>query len=312
MSGAAAELLGRAKIIQLATNGLGWRSYLRVHPAAELFPRKGAEDGYDEQRMFEESIKKDGLKVPILIWHNWENRSYITYVVDGVRRLDAMETQGLPIVENGKLVFDREVLDAEADPHQECFIRNFHRRNLSQAQKRQLIFDFVKRHYLAAQDRGVRPWSDRRLAEQFRCDHHLIAKVREELISTGEISPVEKTEGKDCKARKADRPTRWGPPAKCSFCHQHYTTLGRSADGRLRICSNCAYQQLRSMKTAVLASDTAELLPLLTQMGLVIDKARADADPPMRERLREIARYHAGFYAALGIAPPTFEVADAA
>ena len=91
MSGTAAELavgpepLGRAEIIHLATNGLGWRSYLRVHPAAELFPRKGADDGSEEQCMFEESIKKDGLKVPILIWHNWENRSYITYVVDGVR-----------------------------------------------------------------------------------------------------------------------------------------------------------------------------------------------------------------------------------
>ena len=58
------------------------------------------------------------------------------------------------------------------------------------------------------------------------------------------------------------------------------------------------------MRPAVLAGDTAELLPLLTKMGLGINAAIAAADPPMQEKLYLIACSYAGFYEALGMIPP--------
>jgi hypothetical protein len=294
------EPLASQELVQLVNGGLGWRSYLAIHPVASLFPRHGADDGADEQRMFEESVRKHGLRVPIVVWRKWEKQRYQQYIVDGIRRLDALEHLGQPIIENGELVVEVEMLSDEDDPYRECFIRNFLRRNLSAAQKRQLIFEFVKRHYLDAQRRGVQPWSDRRLAEVVGYDHHAIGYIRAELVSTGEISPVNKTEGKDRKARHTERPTRAAPTPKCSFCHQRFD-VAHSLDGKAQICAACAFEALRFLKKHALAADTAVLLPLLTNLGLDINEARAMADPSLR--LDRLASRLTDIFEVFGIEP---------
>ena len=73
-----------------------WRDVLKIHPAAELFPRMSD----DELRELAADIKAHGLKQPIVSW----SPGYVgdgekdrpRYVLDGISRLDAMELAGLP------------------------------------------------------------------------------------------------------------------------------------------------------------------------------------------------------------------------
>jgi len=42
-----------------------WRDDIKIHPAAELFPRMSGE----EMKVFRENIENNGMKVPIVILH---------------------------------------------------------------------------------------------------------------------------------------------------------------------------------------------------------------------------------------------------
>src|SRR5439155_13894339 len=110
-----------------------------------------------------------------------------------------------------------------ADPWLESVARNLFRRNLSSARKRDYLFELVTQHYHDAKRRGVVPQSNRELARRLRCRRGLIDYLVKELLATGTIEPVEKTKGKDGKARRvSDKPTRVPPPPKCSWCKQRY------------------------------------------------------------------------------------------
>jgi hypothetical protein len=69
-----------------------WRGVLPVHPAAELFPMMSRHELLE----LGNDIKKNGLKVPVILWSPNNGRDH--YLLDGRNRLDAMELVGLPTV----------------------------------------------------------------------------------------------------------------------------------------------------------------------------------------------------------------------
>jgi hypothetical protein len=73
-----------------------WRSVLRIHPAAELFPLMAS----DELRALGEDIKKNGLKSRIVFWKDGAAASASACLLDGRNRLDALEAVGEPLVKN--------------------------------------------------------------------------------------------------------------------------------------------------------------------------------------------------------------------
>src|SRR5262249_41665450 len=129
-------------------------------------------------------IKKNGLKVPVILWspHNGRDR----YLLDGRNRLDAMELVGLPTVyPNG--VFrgfsgDLNSQSVTKDPYAYVISTNIHPRHLTAEQRRELI----------AKVRKARPeQSNRQIAKQVRADDKTVAKVRKQLEGRSEIPNVE-------------------------------------------------------------------------------------------------------------------------
>jgi phenylpyruvate tautomerase PptA (4-oxalocrotonate tautomerase family) len=169
-----------------------WRDHLDVHPAAELFPPMSA----DDLKVFAEDIKKhDGMYMPVVL--------YGEALLDGRNRLDALALLGLLNIDGGRLAYRgadgirRYVPVHHAseplDPYEFALSLNLHRRHLTAEQKRELIAKVLK---------ATPEKSNRQIAEIVKTDKNNVAAVRKEKESTGEISPVEKTTGKDGKARK--------------------------------------------------------------------------------------------------------------
>ena len=66
-----------------------WRSVIKVHPAADLFPMMSPE----ELRALGEDIKMNGLKVPP---ETWLDEGGTEWLIDGRNRLDAFgERRGM-------------------------------------------------------------------------------------------------------------------------------------------------------------------------------------------------------------------------
>jgi len=72
-----------------------WREFFTPHPAAEVFHRRTTPE---QLRELAEDIKTNGLKVPIQI-RTVAGESQ-PYVIDGISRLDAMESLGLEIIDD--------------------------------------------------------------------------------------------------------------------------------------------------------------------------------------------------------------------
>jgi hypothetical protein len=169
-----------------------------------------------------EDIRKNGLQQAIVIWRDTNTCPFKDYLIDGHNRLDALAMLGwlgpkrdrlrrephlayehaLPLTitypEDVPANSDKGILvryDLEdADDVRECVVAlNLHRRHLTAEQKGDVIAKLLKANP---------EQSNRSIAKQVKEDHHKVAKVRSELESTGEVSPVEKTIGADGKARK--------------------------------------------------------------------------------------------------------------
>jgi hypothetical protein len=193
-----------------------WRDHLDVHPAADLFPLMSE----SELKELAEDIRKTGLQAPILL-HRSNTRT--VSVADGRNRLDALADLGwlgpqretdeydpdplsiiIPydafvgsmvggtIASSKQFEFtDSFVLDDHVLPM--IVSLNLHRRHLTPEQKRDLIAKVLK----------AKPeTSNRQIGAITKSEKKKVAAVRTELESTGVISPVEKTTGKDGKARK--------------------------------------------------------------------------------------------------------------
>jgi hypothetical protein len=190
-----------------------WRDHLKIHPAADLFPLMSE----SELRELGEDIKANGLRSPIVLTDDM--------LLDGRNRLDAMELVGL------KFEFQRHTegrfatnkicvlaiegsrepqvgsgiyrglrwIEPEEDGYDYVISANLHRRHLTSEQKRDLIARVLKAKPGA---------SNRQIAKQVKAHHTTVGTVRAEMESTGEISQLEKTVGRDGKARPKTKKTK--------------------------------------------------------------------------------------------------------
>jgi hypothetical protein len=190
-----------------------WRSHLKVHPAAELFPLMTK----DELAELADDIKNNGLKEPVILGHGREGDAMVgTYVLDGRNRLDALELNGVELLRDGRII-DRLFRDLGPvdDPVAYVISKNIHRRHLTAEQKRGLVAALLKTDPEK---------SNREIANTAGVDHKTVAPVRTKLEATGEITPVEKTKGKDGKARPTRRKKAQTKPeasaavARCQTC----------------------------------------------------------------------------------------------
>jgi hypothetical protein len=207
-----------------------WRDSIEVHPAAELFPRMGA----DELKALGEDILQNGMTSPIVLWVPKEyygtceasKRFNFTksLLIDGRNRLDAMELVGMnpSRSEIGKTIVavffyepsshlpKRKRQETLADPYAYVASANFHRRHLTNAQKGELIEALLK----AKPER-----SDRATAKIAQVDHKTVAAVRKEGEARGEIPHVERrddTKGRLQPAHKLPPRTTPSNPAEVS------------------------------------------------------------------------------------------------
>ena len=146
---------------------ISWRNVLKIHPAAELFPRMSE----DELRALGEDIKKHGLRSPIVLWKEgaFTDAKAATYLLDGRNRLDGLEAVGASLVTNGKL--DHRALGSRreqevilrlyglrvehtagkppvitpgTDPYSYVVSTNINRRHLTADDKRRIIAALIK------------------------------------------------------------------------------------------------------------------------------------------------------------------------
>src|SRR5262245_41769804 len=190
-----------------------WRDCLKIHPAAELFPRMTP----DELKILAEDIAKTGVQIPITVMSErvGEAGEWSYQLLDGRNRLDAIELAGFNTIaakrsrRNVKAgmdcglnpllgIPDAEVgainyIDAPDNPYAYVISANIHRRHLTAEQKQKVLIDLV-----AAQPGK----SDRELAKQAGVSHPSIAKARRKAEATGNALPVERAVGADGKSRK--------------------------------------------------------------------------------------------------------------
>jgi hypothetical protein len=199
-----------------------WRQHLKVHPAAELFPRLLP----DELKELAEDILKNGLKSNVAVVEDDDG----TRVLDGISRLDAMQSVGLLSADRGKSGFvvltkqwtgkdwaDYErpeqgplllddpflVLSNVTDPYAYVISANIHRRHLSAEGKRNLIAKVLK----AKPDA-----SNLAIAKQVKADDKTVAKVRSDLEGRSEIPNVKKRVDSKGRGQPANKPP---PKAMC-------------------------------------------------------------------------------------------------
>jgi hypothetical protein len=144
-----------------------------------------------------ENIQANGLIAPIIIWK--ENDKSL--LLDGRNRLDALALVGMLGVDDrgilidaksGDVIFQTYRRDGDGDPYEIALSLNVHRRHLNAEQKRQLIAKVLK----------AKPaTSNRQIASIVKADDKTVASVRSVMESTAEIPQLEKTKGKDGKAR---------------------------------------------------------------------------------------------------------------
>jgi hypothetical protein len=191
-----------------------WRDHLKVHPAAELFPRMSE----NELRALGEDIKKNGLAHPIALWRADPNAQL--QLLDGRNRLDGIErAHGSPVkIVSEVIALYPEliikapkweecdcvtVLDSSVDPYAFVISANIHRRHLTTEQKRDLIAALLK-----AQPEK----SDRQIAKIAHVSHPHVGKVRTELEKSGDVETV--TTRTDTKGRQqpAKKPANKSAP----------------------------------------------------------------------------------------------------
>jgi hypothetical protein len=161
-----------------------WRQWIRIHPAAELFPP-------GDIQILADDIKRHGQHEPVSVVK--DDRGLV--LLDGRSRLHARELAGLKIDINDRGTFEH--LSASIDAYAFVISKNIHRRHLSSEDKRRLIAKLLE----ANPEK-----SDRQIAAVTKVDHKTVGAVRKEKEATGEIPQLKKTAGADGKERK--RPTK--------------------------------------------------------------------------------------------------------
>jgi hypothetical protein len=202
---------------------VNWREFVKVHPAAEMFPLMREFDPAGFKAMVED-VRANGMREVLKFWADPEQDLQL---FDGRNRLDVLAEIGvLGVVEHvyddgesdRDLVYLKEfdgeawvdpktrtgVLDraarwmevVEGDPNRLVLSFNVHRRHLTPELKNKLIEAALK----------ARPeTSDRLVGTLTHTDKNKVRKVRKKLEATGVIPPVEKRVGADKKSRSPAR-----------------------------------------------------------------------------------------------------------
>jgi hypothetical protein len=192
-----------------------WRQYLKIHPAAELFPHVSA----DDLRVLVDDIAANGLRTKITLWSPATDKH--EELLDGRHRLDALAHLGLLCLDSrGHLAINKSwserrkewvVMPAKSgkpflgrvptdtvtgDPYALALSYNVHRRHLSTEQKHDLIKEVLK----------AKPeLSDRQIGAMTAADKNTVAADRADLEARGEIHHVEKrtdSKGRQQPAKK--------------------------------------------------------------------------------------------------------------
>jgi hypothetical protein len=200
---------------------LSWRDVLPIHPAAEMFPRIGA----DELAELGKDIETNGLQTSIVLIRESGKEDQL---LEGVSRLDAIESRGIDLVlPDGTLDRalglgrdDRVRVVAEVDPYAYVASANLHRRHLTVEQRRELAAKLLT----AAPEK-----SNRQIAKIVKIDPKTVAAVRTKKEATGEIPQLTKTVGADGKARPSKLRTAQSAPVS----NQEVTPAPASPEPRL-------------------------------------------------------------------------------
>lgn len=139
-----------------------WRDHIPVHPAAEQMGKMPE----DELRALGEDIRQHGLRFPIVLL----DTDGTLQVLDGCRRLDAMQLVGLPVVDDsGRLVVSSETITVAPDFDAEAYVVsiNLRRRHLP----------FAERVEIAKKPRSKNPeLTDREIARRAGVSHQSVGK----------------------------------------------------------------------------------------------------------------------------------------
>jgi hypothetical protein len=167
------------------------------HPFANAFPLM---DGA-EFNQFVDDIKANGQREPIA--------TYQSQILEGRNRYRAC----LRLKIEPRFV---EFKGNDAGAHAFVISRNIHRRHLKPKDRQAAIATLLK---LTPEK------SDRVIAKEIGADHKTVAKVRREVVSTGETPAVEKRVGADGRARKQpERTPARGRGARIAKLNSQYAS----------------------------------------------------------------------------------------
>ena len=155
------------------------------HPLAETYPLMEGKD-FDE---LVEDIRQHGVRERIALADG--------KIADGRNRYRAAKAAGYQFVED-----DFYTVDHAVDLPALILSLNYHRRHLTNEQKREVIADKI----LANPDA-----SSRQIAEEVKASHNTVEKVRRGLVATGQVDQLDKRTGQGGKARTTS-PTRQSAP----------------------------------------------------------------------------------------------------
>jgi hypothetical protein len=200
-----------------------WRSLIKVHPAAGLFPMMSSA----EIATLAEDIKANGMTSPVTTWRDKDGTKWL---LDGRNRLDAMATAGYRFKLHAQWKPDQprdpeqfKIVPPEGarpyltrvnhyyhdDPDAYVVSANIHRRHLTGAQKSELIAKLLKADPTK---------SDRSIAAVVKVDNKTVAAKREQLEAGEEIPHQEARVGRDGKvqpaAKKSARKAEGAPAAE--------------------------------------------------------------------------------------------------
>jgi hypothetical protein len=270
----------------------GWRTTLPVHPAADLPMMSEA-----ELRELGEDIKKNGLKVPVVIIYEGDRASrtdlndHTKYsLLDGRNRLDAMEAAGVDfdfVFKKGKADYGWRLVSNEIslppvpvcirfnvfDPYTAVASLNVHRRHLTPEKKREIIAALLKAEPTK---------SDRAIAKQANTHHHAVAKVRQEEEERGNISHFEvrtDTKGRNQPAKKKQRRTP-DDLRRDIVDARRRETVPANADAFLRHAKTLKGIYDVGMRNGTFPPDLAPPFELQEQPATESDRSRAETKLP--------------------------------
>jgi hypothetical protein len=190
-----------------------WRDVLKVHEAAELFPRMTPDE---LQALGEDIIKNNTLTSPIVLWR--ADPKSPAQLLDGRNRLDAIEMVtgkpvevGAPSIMAGDFLATDKVTELDGrkvDPWVYAVSANIHRRHLNAEQRRNLIAELIKAQ-------PEKP--DLQIAKTVKVSPTTVGTVRREMEAKGDVSKLETrtdTQGRQQPTRKAKTIKEAVEPAK--------------------------------------------------------------------------------------------------